>query len=176
MKSWKTLSTKQLVDNARLSVFEDEVELPSGHKTTYIRYGNGAGAAAVIAVNTEGKILVQKEYSYPPDAWMLHFPAGAINKAEDPKVAAEREFAEEAQLKGDLSELGWFYSYNRRSADKFYVYVATNLSSTVGQKDAEEDIEHYWYTVDEIDQMIAGDKIPNHSFLAIWCLFKAKSL
>ena len=174
MKPWKKLSTKQLLDHPRLSVYEDDVQLPSGHKTKYIRYGNTAGPACVIAVNKDGKILVQKEYSYPPNAWIFQLPGGALEKGETPIEGAAREFAEEAGMQGTLTELGWFYVYNRRTADKFHVFVATDLSPKEATKDLEEEFESFWFTVKEIDAMIAKNDIPNHSFLAAWSLYKAK--
>ena len=171
--TWKKLSQKTLLSHERLSVYEDEVELPSGHRTQYIHFGKTPDAACVIAVNEKNQILVQKEYSYPPNEWLYQFPGGALNKGESPEAGALREFAEEASLTGKLRNLGWYYMDNRRRASKFYVFLATDLSSKLAIKDDEEEFETYWFSALEIEKMIAQVKIINYSILAAWAIFKS---
>lgn len=173
MKKWKKLSTKQLLKHPRLNVFEDEVELPNGLQTKYIYFREATGAACVIGVNDDGKIFVQQEYSYPPNEWLFQFPGGRIEPGESTEQAAVREFAEEAQMSGKLTSVGWFYSYNRRHDLKFHVFVAHNLKQASAPKDAEEDFIDHWFTPEEIDTMIADGKITNASFLAAWVLYRA---
>jgi ADP-ribose pyrophosphatase len=174
MKKWKKISEKLLLSHPRLTIYEDTVELPNGHKTDYVRYGNDHDASCVLAINDQGKFLIQKEYSYPPDEWLYQLPGGALNKNEPPMQGAAREFAEEAGLKGDLSPLGWYYIDNRRRKAKFYVFLAQNLSETSAQHDIEEVFEDYWFTEKEVDQMIARGEITNYSLLCAWAIFKAK--
>ena len=82
---WKKLSTKDLLKHKRIHVVEDQVELPSGIKTDYIRLIVNGRAPCVIAVNNEGKILIQREYSYPVNEWLYQFPAGMVPEGEDLK-------------------------------------------------------------------------------------------
>ena len=81
----------------------------------------------IIAQPKDRRILVQKQYSYPPDQWLLQFPGGKVEDHESTQEAATRELAEEANITGLFKEIGWFYTDNRRSASKMYVYTATNL-------------------------------------------------
>lgn len=171
MKKWKKLSSKKIFSHPRLDLWEDEVELPSGHKTSYLHYGTSHHSAMIIAINSEGKFLVQKEYSYPTDEWLYQFPGGGINEGEDPEVGAARELAEEAQLSGDLKLIGWFYRDNRRTGGKMYVYLATNLSDASAKQDIEESFETYWFTQKEIEELINGGKFVNYAGLAGWALY-----
>lgn len=171
---WKKLSSKQVFEHSRLNVFLDQVELPNGHQTEYLHFGQMPDAAMVIAKNNEGKILLQKEYSYPPDEVLFQFPGGLLDKDENPEQGAKREFAEEAELGGDLKAIGWFYLDNRRKAHKIHVFVATNLVDVNAEADPEEFIESYWFTIREIDKMVRSNKINNHTTLAGWALFKAR--
>lgn len=173
MKSWKKLSEKVILEHPRIIAYEDEVQLPSGHKTTYLRFSGRPDAACVIAQNEKGEILLSKEYSYPPNTWLYQPPGGALEAGEDPKTGASRELGEEAGYKGDLTELGWYYVDNRRSDAKFYVFLATNLKECPRNLDIEEEIENYWFTPKTVEQMIKEGKIPNVSFLAAWSLYKA---
>jgi len=176
MKNWKKLKSKQILEHPRLNVFEDEVELPSGHKTSYVHFGTVNDAAIVIVIREDGKILIQKEYSYPMNEWLYQLPGGGIEKGESPEQGAHRELQEEVGLTGNLKETGWFYYNNRRSAGKTYLFTATNLASCQSKADIEEEFEIHWFTPEEIDGMIANGDIVNYSLLAAWALYKAKRL
>ncbi|MEO5627753.1 MAG: NUDIX hydrolase [Candidatus Saccharimonadales bacterium] len=173
MRKWKKISSIQLFSHPRHNVFEDEVELPSGHKTKYLHFGEHEDASCVIAIGDDGKIFVQQEYSYPPNEWLYQFPGGAFEKGDSPITCAERELAEEASMAGDLVELGWYYKNNRRTSAKFYVFKASNLSKRHAQKDIEEDFVDHWFTHEEINTMIVKGEILNYSFLAAWAMYNA---
>ncbi len=170
--SWKKLSTRQLLDHARLKVYEDEVMLPNGHRTQYLHFGSNQNAAMVIAIDDDGRVFVQKEYSYPPDEWLYQFPGGAIEDDETPEQGALREFAEEGGMTGELEPLGSFYLDNRRRASTSYVFIARTLKATQAVKDAEEVFEDFWFTESEIDTMIGVGEITNCTLLAGWALYK----
>lgn len=172
-KKWKKLGEEKLFEHPRLTVYEDSVELPNGHQTKYLRHANAPDAGSVIAINNEGKILLQKEYSYPPDEWLFQFPGGALDEGESPHEGALRELGEEAGLKGDLTSIGWFYIDNRRKDTKFHIFTARNLGSVARNHDAEEAFEDFWFTEAEIDHMIQEGKIVTYSTLATWALYKA---
>lgn len=172
---WKTLKSTKLFEHPRLSVFEDDVELPSGLHTKYIHFGKMNDACMILAVNKDGKFLVQKEYSYPPDEVLYQLPGGAIEDGEDPETGARRELAEEAGLDGRLTPLGWFYLHNRRTSQKMFVYMATELASTEAEKDPEETFEDYWFTEAQVDELIRTNEIRNYTALAGWGLYKAKT-
>ena len=171
---WKRLKSTKLFEHPRISLYEDDVELPSGLKTKYLHFGDMDDASMVLAVNNDDKFLIQKEYSYPPDEVLYQLPGGAIEKGEDPMTGGARELAEEASLAGDLELLGWFYVHNRRTSQKMYVYLATNLTETIAKKDPEEMFEDYWFTEAEVDELIRTNEIRNYTALAGWALYKAK--
>lgn len=170
--SWKKHGSKLILNHPRLKVYEDIVELPGGHKTDYIHFGKGSGAVSILAKNTDGKLLIQKEYSYPIDKVLYQLPGGGINKGETPLSAAVRELSEEANLTGNLEQIGWFYADNRRKSDKMYVYLATDLRELTGEKDIEEEFENFWLTEQEINDLIRNDEFNTYSGLASWALYK----
>lgn len=170
---WRRIASTKLFDHPRLTVYEDDVELPNGIATKYIHFGNMPDAGMVLARNNDGKFLIQKEYSYPPDEVLRQLPGGAIDENEDTAAGAARELAEESGLAGDLSLLGWFYHNNRRSSQRMYVYLATNLSETATNPDPEESFENEWCSESEIEALIRGNEIRNYTFLAGWAMYKA---
>ncbi len=176
MKSstWKRTKRITLLKHPRITLLEDTVLLPNGHQTDYLLHQGGMAAAMIIAKRSDGKILLQREYSYPPNKWLFQFPGGAVEKGELIEAAALRELAEEAGLSGSLEKLGHFYLNNRRSDMLHHTFLATDLSEAQALGDIEEDIESYWFSEAEIDTMIAHSEIENGSLLSGWALFKSK--
>jgi len=172
---WKKIDSKILLDHSRLKVLEDEVELPDGQRIQYVKFDSTASAVTIIAVNNEGKILLQKEYSYPPNEELYQFPGGFVPEGEDLLTGANRELMEEADLKANnLVELGSYYMNNRKSDSKMYVYVGSDLQNESLPCDLEEDITSYWFSETEIDELIKKGEIKNYTVLAAWSLYKLK--
>ncbi len=173
---WKTVSSKEVFTHPRLSLVEDEIILPNGIKTTYLKYKDDGGCfVTIIAKRNDGKILLQKEYSYPPNQKLFQFPGGLVPPGESPEAGANRELMEEADYQANTLELlGYYLPNNRRSAAKMYVYLATDLEEESLEGDPEEEIESFWFSEEEITRMIENGEIINCHVLAPWSLYKNK--
>jgi len=170
---WKKISSKVIFQHSRITLIEDEVELPSGDKVSYLKYKGGGGAATVIA-RKGNKILLQKEYSYPPNKILLQFPGGSINTKKNLKTEANRELMEEAGYKaGKLELVGKYLMNNRRSNTYMYVFVADKLVEDNLESDLEEDIENIWLKEEDVDELIRSGEFENSHSLASWSLYKA---
>jgi ADP-ribose pyrophosphatase len=80
------------------SVVTDEIVMPDGGtaKRDYMRH---MGAAAVVALDAEGFVVMIRQYRHPVGKVIWELPAGLLDvAAEDPMVAAARELAEECDL------------------------------------------------------------------------------
>ena len=89
-KPWKKLSSNVLLKNVHLSITEDKVLLPNGSKKTYVRLASGQQKSViVIAINSDNKVLIQKEYSYPPNKIMWQLPGGSVKRSEERRVGKE---------------------------------------------------------------------------------------
>ena len=174
---WKTISSKELFKHPRITLIEDEVLLPNGHQTSYLRFEEKGEAVTIIAQRDDGKILLQKEYSYPPNQILFQFPGGGVVVGEDVKVGAQRERQEEAKVKAtNLSLLGSYLLNNRRSTAKMHVFIAESLVSAPLASDIEESFEDFWLSEEEIDALISKGEIINGNVLASWVLFKNHKL
>jgi ADP-ribose pyrophosphatase YjhB (NUDIX family) len=173
---WKTVSSKEVFNHPRLTLVEDEIILPNGVQTSYLKYkDDGRCCVTIIAKRSDGKILLQTEYSYPPNQKLFQFPGGLVPHDEKPEVGANRELMEEADLmSNNLELLGSYLINNRRSASRMFVYLATDLQEKSLEGDQEEDIESFWFSGDEIARMIKNDEISNCHVLSAWCLYKIK--
>lgn len=173
LKKWKRISSEQVFSHPRHNVFIDQVELPNGRQTEYIHFGKMIDAVMVIAQRDDGKILLQKEYSYPPNEFLYQFPGGLLEKDEEYETGANRELQEEAGIEGDLIYLGWMYLENRRKDQKMHFYFAQNLQMSKLTADAEEVFEDYWYSEAEIEALIRSNDICNYTALAGWAFYRA---
>lgn len=172
---WKVISSKEVFSHSRLSLIEDDIILPDGTKTKYLKFKeSGRHAAMIIAKREDGKILLQKEYFHPLNKKIFQFPGGLINPGENPEIGANREFMEEAKYcANSLKFLGYYYAYCRRSSERTYIYLGTDLEEKSLPGDPEEeDTEIYWFSEDEIEDMIRGGEMNNTNILSIWSLYK----
>jgi ADP-ribose pyrophosphatase len=173
IQKWKFINRKLLLDHPRMRIIEDDVELPNGQRVSYIRHApDNQYSVAVIAVNKKDEILLQKEYSYPPNEVMYQLPGGHANNNEDILNAANRELSEESgYAASDCKIIGSFYTDNRRSDRKQYVVVCKNLKKHKLKHDDEEFIENYWMSYDAVKKLIANGEITNVNLLAAMQLF-----
>lgn len=172
---WKVLSSKKIFKHPRITLIEDEILLPSGKKTTYLKFGSRGHAAEIVCVRGDGKILLQIEYSHPSRQKLWQFPGGLVSSKEKPEIGANRELMEEAGFKAKKLEiLGSYLGNHRRSTFRHYVYLATDLKEATLVGDDEEDIESFWFFEDEIEEMIRNGKIINCNALTAWALFRAR--
>lgn len=174
---WKKLATQTVFEHPRLTVVEDNVELPNGKQTKYMRYEGLHDYVTIIALQNN-QILLISDYSYPHDEWLWQFPEGDTEAGETPVVSARRELQEEAGLDAaTISELGFNYDHHRRTARKNYIFVATDLKEITGIDGDEEEhgIQTKWFDMMELNEMVASGKIRQKNTLAAWALFLAKS-
>jgi len=173
---YKKISSKEIFNHPRLTLIEDEIILPSGIKTTYLKQKDDGSCCVTIIAKKDGKILIQRECSYPLNKKLFQFPGGFVPYDEKPEFGANRELMEESDLTSNKLELlGSYLINNRRSTAKMFVYLATNLQKKSLDCDKEEEyLENFWFSENKIVRMIKNNKISNCHVLAAWCLYKIK--
>lgn len=172
---WNKVSSRVIFEHKRITLIEDEVELPGGERTKYLKFKSG-GKAATIICKRGNKILLQKEYSYPPNKMLFQFPGGSISNDKVPEEGANRELMEESGLKArKIKLLGKYLMDNRRSDTYMYVFLANNFEKKSLEKDFEEQIETFWLTERQVDKLIRQGGLENGFSLAAWALYKLNS-
>ncbi len=173
IKKWKKLRRNVVFSHKRLVLVDDEVLLPTGKKIHYLLEAPAdTHSVAVIAVNSDEKVLLQREYRYPTDEIIWQLPGGSIEADESVEEAAKRELSEESGLSAESCVvIGWYYLNNGFSNQKQYVVESRCLFDRSLPADNAEFIENHWLTVAELNLLITEAKLRNASSLAalsIW--------
>ncbi|MFC1625213.1 NUDIX hydrolase [Patescibacteria group bacterium] len=170
---WKKLDSKILFKHKRITLVEDTVEIPDGTKRKYLRYTKIPEAVSLICVSDKNEILLEKEYSYPPNKILIQLPGGSVEKSETVEEAANRELEEETGMSADtITKIGSYYMNNRKSNTKMHVCVCKDFTSKKKLNDPEEDVESFWVPERKVDELISKGEIENPHLLASWSIYK----
>ena len=121
--------SKEIFDGVILHVFRDTVTLPNGNETgrELVRH---VGAVAVVPVDDDGNVYIERQYRYPIDSVITEIPAGKLDSAsEDRLEAAKRELKEETGITAaEWTDMGVYYPAAAYSDEKINIYLARKLS------------------------------------------------
>ena len=90
-EEFKRLSRDLVYKGTIIDYYKDTVQVPNGNIVKWDFIGH-KGAAAVVPVREDGKILMVRQYRNALDRETLEVPAGGLNSVEEPTIhAAARE-------------------------------------------------------------------------------------
>lgn len=98
------ISSEPLYQGSFLDICQDTVRLPNGKEVSRVVVRH-PGAACVLAITDDQKVVLVKQWRYAVDRALLELPAGKLDAGEDPAVCAARELAEETPYTADRVEL-----------------------------------------------------------------------
>jgi ADP-ribose pyrophosphatase len=170
--AWKLITSTILFAHKRLTVAEDDVQLPDGSVIKWLHYPNASDFAVVIAINDADEILVSYQYNHPNARVVEEFPGGMIDAGESIIDAARRELREETGWHAaDVKHIGTFLVNNRRSKTRGHVVVATGLTAGHAEPEAGEIIQTEWVPRADLRAAIRDGTIENVTLLAAWAIF-----
>ena len=139
---WKRLDRKTVYDSKFMKLYEDVVELPSGHTLDDYSVVDLAEGVLVVATDEENNVLVIDEYKYAANDTFLTFVAGGIDGTETALEAAKRELIEESGYDTDELELvARLDVYPSKIIHKSNIVRARNIRKvTTAAHEASEDI------------------------------------
>lgn len=161
MEEFKRISRDLVAKGAIIDYYQDTMQIPNGNIAKWDLIDH-KGAAAVVAVREEGKLLMVRQYRNALERETLEIPAGGLNGREEPTdQAAMRELQEETGYHTDHVELlTSIYTTVAFCNEKIDIYLARGLKDRGNQHlDEDEFINVEAYSVEELKQMIYDCRI-----------------
>ena len=156
----KQLKREEIFRGVALHVVRDEILLPNGKKSVReISLHNGA--AAVIPILPDGRVIMERQFRYAHGKVMLEIPAGKLDTPDEPPLeGAKRELREET---GAIAEkytyLGAIAPSPALINEVIHIYMADGISFGECDLDDGEFLDIEYYTLDELYQMVMNGEI-----------------
>ena len=148
--------------------------------TERLRYSNGReydidfvrhpGAAAVVAVDSAGRVCVVRQYRHGVADFLWEIPAGKLDPGERPEVCAVRELAEETGVAAQRwTSLGLFIPAPGIFTEVIHLFLARDLTVGASAPDADEELELKWLPLSEaVDLVLRGEWSDGKTALGLW--------
>ncbi len=153
----KVLSSKEIYKGRVFNVRLDTIREGDVEYTREIVVHRGS--AVIVPVFEDGTVALVRQYRHAAGKYMLEVPAGSLEQGEDRQTCAIRELEEEVGVTAKSIELiSEFYVSPGFLTEKMFVYLATGLTQTAQNLEADELIDIERITFPQALEMIrTGD-------------------
>ena len=160
---WRVLDSRTLFDRRPwLTLWEEDVELPSGVKIEGYLRELGRDYAMAFAVLSDGTVPLVCQYKQGIAAPSYDLPAGYLDTPDEPPLqAAKRELREETGLVAERwHALSHAVIDSNRGNTRAHLYLALDAHATGTQElDPSEALEISFHTLAELRRMVLTGKI-----------------
>ena len=161
----RKLSSEMKFDGKLIKVTYDIAEVNG--KEAWREVVHHPGASAVVAIDEDNRIIMEKQFRYALNNYLLEIPAGKLDAGEDSLVCAKRELEEETGIiASEWISLGTIATSPGFCNEVIHLYVAKGLSKGEIHWDEDEYVEVERYTFDELLQRIREEKIKDSKTLS----------
>lgn len=158
-----------------LEVYKDHMEFSNGHKADW-DFIHHDGAAAVVPVMDDGRILMVRQYRNALERYTLEIPAGKLDAPGEPGIqCSKRELEEETGYRSQ--HLEWLLTLRTTVAfcdEKIEIYVADHLEPSRQNLDEDEFVDVKSYDLEELKEMIYTGKIEDSKTVAALLAYDVK--
>ena len=160
MAEYKRIKRELVARGAIIDYYQDTMLIPNGNTEKWDLIDH-KGAAAVVAVLEDGRLLMVRQYRNALDRETLEIPAGGLNGREEPAAqAAQRELEEETgYVCGHMELLNTIYTTVAFCNEKIDIYLARNLKRGRQHLDENEYLNVEVHSLEELKQMIFEGRI-----------------
>jgi ADP-ribose pyrophosphatase len=162
----KILSSEMIYQGRVFGLRRDEVEEPSGLRTTR-EVVTHPGSVVVLPVLPDGKIVMVRQYRHATRQYLWELVAGRKEPEETPKQGAARELLEETGYRAkrykvflDVFPTPGFLEEN------MYLLLAVGLTAGEAQPEEDEKIEVRAFQLKELKQMIKSGRMRDAKSIA----------
>jgi len=159
MRNGEILETRRIFKGRVVDLSVDRVRLPNGN-VCELELTRHPGAAAVVPIDSAGRVLMIRQYRHATGGFLLEVPAGKLDSGERPEVCAAREIEEETGFRaGRLEALGWIWTTPGFTDEKIWLFLATQLAPAKQALQADEVLSLEWLPLEEAVAMAASGEI-----------------
>lgn len=109
------------------------------------------GAAVIVPIRDDGRLVLVKQYRRPVDEEVLEFPAGTLEPGEDPEGCAKRELLEETGHEAlSLERLATVYPAPGYSEEAMHLFLARAVPKGGLALEDDEDLRVVTLTLEEL--------------------------
>lgn len=138
---WEVLDRRYAYKDQWLQIRSDRVKLPEGTILDPFHVLESAPNVNVIALTPDDKVVLVEQWRHPVEKNVLEFPAGAVDKGEDPLSAARRELLEETGFASDHWQfLGTCDANPSRQNNQLFSFVALDSRKVAEQQLSEGEL------------------------------------
>jgi len=178
MSEIETLDSRVVYKNNWMTVREDDIRRASGSQGIY-GVVDKPDFVAIVPIH-EGRIHLVEQYRYPVQGRYWEIPQGSWESSPDAdhaEVAAGELREETGLISSSLQYVGHVFQAYGYSNQGFHVFLATDLTSSSQDLDAEEEgLITKSFALDEFDAMVVSGQIKDATTLAAYGLVKLKKL
>lgn len=161
---------------AIVDFYTDYMQTPEGRIAEWDYIEHRKGAAAVVAVLPDGRLLLVKQYRNALERFTLEIPAGARDsREEEPIRCAARELEEETGYRCEnlefLISLKTTVAFCNETVD---IFVARDLIPSKQRLDPDEYVELEAHTVEQLCAWIYEGRIQDSKTIAAVMAYKNK--
>jgi len=153
------VSGELVFDGHLLKVHRDTVRLPDGSQGSreYIRH---PGAVAILALTEDRRLLLERQYRYPPKREFIEIPAGKVDPGEPQLATAKRELLEETgYVAEEWTRLCVIDTAIGYTDERIELYRARKLTLKTRQLDPGEFLETFLLPFDDAVEMVRDGRI-----------------
>ena len=154
-----TVESKLVYEGRIVNLRVDTVRLDTGRFTTreIAEHGN---SVCVVPIDSDGNVLLVRQYRKPVEASLLEIPAGGIDPGESPNESVLRELQEEiGHTAASLRPLSSFWVSPGWCTEFMYAFIATDLSPAKLAADDDENITVERVPLGNIPMLIQSGEI-----------------
>ena len=162
MEKWKTDRSEILLDTEWVKVCRDSVRLPNGQEIDDFYTVTIRDAAAIVAVDEAGNLILKNEYRYCYGRSLIEVPAGTFEADEtDGLAVAKRELLEETGYVSDEWQyLGATVESSAKLTNYMHIYFANHCRKVSGQRlDATEELDVLVVPLKQAVDMVMDNEI-----------------
>ncbi|CAG9295346.1 NUDIX hydrolase [Celerinatantimonas diazotrophica] len=153
------MSGEKLFSWSHFSICQSLQRYPDGCEREVTRMEH-PGAVVIVPIGGQGEFVLERQYRAAVDRWLLEFPAGTMERGEDPLECAKRELAEEVGLAAQhWQNLGTMLPAPGFCNEVQHLFLAQELSVVSANPDEDEIIEMQRFNQRDLTEQIRSGAV-----------------